>query len=146
MRTAALALLLILFTTHTCLTAAESPARERAKEKSQEEAEATKASYMDKANAELRDWSGKIQNLEQRSQQRGARVRESLDGHIRTLRSRYEGIRQDLQRLSGSGEGAWRSFRKGVDESLQKLREDYDKAVATFRKTDKKVIDKEDDK
>ncbi len=119
-------------------------AKDAVKDVPAKEAETTKESYIAKANEEVKEWSTKVQALEDRSKASGEKVRHALDRHLKGLHARVDEVRKGVQKLSGSGEGAWGSFRKGLEESLEKLRQDYDKAATTFKKTEKRVMEKGD--
>lgn len=121
---------------------AQAHAAETAKETSAKEAQAAKESYVKKANQEVQEWSSKIQSLEERSRESGSKIREDLDRHFRMMRAHFQDIRNSLQELTGSGDGAWTSLRRGFEESTQKLSKDYDKAVSSFKKSEKRASDK----
>lgn len=109
-------------------------------------AKAERMSYLDKANQEVREWAAKIQSLEQKSRESGSKVRQELDEQLAVVRYHFDDVRKGLRELSGTGDGAWTSLRKGLEESKEKLNRDYDKAVSTIKKTEHRVVDKKESK
>jgi hypothetical protein len=101
------------------------------------ETQQAKTHYVQKANQELDEWSAKVQHLTEKSQATGTQARTRLDEHVSKVQERMNAARKSLRQLTDSGEGAFDSLRQNLEETLEKLRVDYKKALGHFKKEEK---------
>jgi len=114
---------------------AAEPPKDAAKDQAQ-----AKESYLKKADHEVQDWTNKIKSLEERSQNRGEKTREDLDRHVKAVNDHLAAARAKLEALRNSSTGAWNTMRHGLEEALDKVKHDYQKALSFFDKNENKVI------
>ncbi len=100
------------------------------------QAQTTKASYVQKTNQELQEWSFKVKSLEERSRSGGAKTRNELDHYVRKAKENLADLKKSLQALAESTEGAWEPLQRGLEETLEKLKRNYEKAISYFDKSD----------
>jgi len=93
-----------------------------------------KASYLQKANKEVQDWTTKIKALQDRSEKSGMKTRQELDQHLKSLHKNLAVARKNLEELSRSSENAWKNLREGLDNALGEVTHHYQKAVSTLDK------------
>jgi hypothetical protein len=114
-------------------------ADKKAEKKAEKQAAESKASYLQKAEGEVQEWTAKLKSLQERSEKSGTKTREDLDRHVQVVDRNLAIARKKLDELRASSEGAWNTLRKGLEEALDKVGRDYQKAVSFFNKSEKKV-------
>jgi hypothetical protein len=114
-------LILLLLTISGFAPAATDEAAKASKEK---------ASYLQKTDKEIQDWTTKIKSLQERSETSGAKTREEIDRHIKKVKDDLEAARKKLDELRSSSENAWESLRKGLDRTLDDVKHHYQKAIS----------------
>ena len=97
-----------------------------------------KQSYLQKTDKEIQDWTTKIKSLQERSETSGAKTREEIDRHIKTVKEDLEADRKKLEELRSSSTNAWESLHKGLDRTLDDVKRHYQKAVSATPAATKK--------
>jgi hypothetical protein len=115
-----------------------SLARAADDKKSQKQADENKASYVQKAEGEIQEWTAKLKSLQERSETSGTKTRAELDRHIKQIHEHLDAARKKLDELHTSSESAWHTLQKSLEESLDKVQRDYQKALSYFNKSEKK--------
>jgi multidrug resistance efflux pump len=93
----------------------------------------SKKAYQEKMEAQLREWSAKIDLLKAKADKAKAEVKIKYYEKIEELRADQETARQKLQELKGSGEEAWGELKGGVDKAIGDLKEGLNRALAKFK-------------
>ena len=93
----------------------------------------SKKAYQEKTEAQLKEWSAKIDLLKAKADKAKAEVKIKYYEKIEELRGGQETARQKLQKLKGSGEGAWEELKGGVDKALKDLKEGLNRALSKFK-------------
>jgi multidrug resistance efflux pump len=92
----------------------------------------TKAAYQEKFDAQLREWSAKIDELKAKTDQAKAEVKIEYYEQIEELQSKQAVARTKLQELSNSGEQAWEELKPGLEHAWNDLKTAVEKAIAKF--------------
>jgi hypothetical protein len=116
-----------------------SLARAAVDTKGEKKADQTKASYVQKAEGEIQEWTEKLKSLQERSEKSGVKTREELDRRLSEVKHHLDVARKNLDELHSSGESAWTTLQKSLEEALGKVKRDYQKALSYFNKSEKKL-------
>ena len=104
-------------------------------ETSKADANATKESYLNKADREVQEWTAKLKSLQERSESSGAKTRDELDRRIKVVDENLATARKKLDDLHASSSSAWTTLRNGLEDTLGKVKRDYQTAVSFFNKS-----------
>jgi hypothetical protein len=72
--------------------------------------------YLEKMQAQLNDWTAKIDALIVKAEKAGAAKKAEYQGQIRTLQAKKKIAEEKLQILKAAGEGAWRDAKEAMDK------------------------------
>ncbi|MFP4422105.1 MAG: hypothetical protein ACLFRG_16310 [Desulfococcaceae bacterium] len=89
--------------------------------------------YRRKLEAQLAEWTARLEKLKARSEQMGLEAREELERRIERLRSRRGEAREQLDALRDGGEEAWGHLRSGLEKAMEDLKTGFSEALATVR-------------
>jgi nucleotide-binding universal stress UspA family protein len=92
-----------------------------------------KKAYQEKIEAQLKEWSAKIDNLKAKGDKAKAEAKTIYRKQIKNLSLKQEATRQKFQELKGSGGEAWEELRVGVDKALEDLKGAFNRAKSKFR-------------
>ena len=107
------------------------------KEKGEEVSEIVsrkKKFYVQKVEAELKEWGTKIDELKIKAEKLKGDIQIKYLEQIAELRSKREVLENKLRELKESGDEAWEDLKEGVDNALGDLRMGLKRAVARFKK------------
>ena len=93
-----------------------------------------KETYLERLEAQLKEWGGEIEPLRRKAGKLGAQARAGIQGQLEELRERQETAGRKLQELKASGGGAWDELKAGAEGALDELKKGVESAVARFRK------------
>jgi universal stress protein A len=89
--------------------------------------------YLAKAEAQLRDWSTKIDQLKAKAGESRGAVKARYDQQIEELRKKQEAVRGKIRAYGASGGEAWKDLKTGVDQALDELKKSIKQAVSRFK-------------
>jgi uncharacterized coiled-coil DUF342 family protein len=92
-----------------------------------------KEAYHDKMEAQLREWSAKIDLLKAKADQAEAGVKIEYYKQIDGVRAKAEAARAKLNELKASSEGAWESLKGGVESAWTDLKTSVEGAISKFK-------------
>jgi len=92
----------------------------------------TKEAYQEKAEAQLREWGAKIDELKAKADKAKAEAKIEYYEQIEELRSKQEAIQLKLQKLRESGGQAWEELKPGLEHAWNDLKISVEKAVSKF--------------
>ena len=96
-----------------------------------------KQAYRDKAEANLREWSAKVDQLLAKADKARAEGRIELYDRLENLRDRREVARQRLAKLKSSGADAWEQVKDGMSQALHDLEEAATTLQRRFREEER---------
>jgi len=91
-----------------------------------------KKAYQDKIEAQLKEWSAKIDKLKVKGDKAKAEAKTLYRKQIKNLSIQQEATREKLQELKGAGGEAWEELRVGVDKALADLKGAFNRAKSKF--------------
>ncbi|MBU1206290.1 MAG: universal stress protein [Proteobacteria bacterium] len=92
-----------------------------------------KAGYVQRIEAQLKDWGGKIDSLKTRAETPTTEVKTKYLQQVEELRRKQETAREKLQEIKGSGGKAWEDMKGGVDQALADLKKGLTQAISRFK-------------
>jgi nucleotide-binding universal stress UspA family protein len=106
------------------------------REKGEEAMEAVskkRKAYVEKMEAQLKEWGIQIDLLKAKAEKSKAEVKMKYLEQIQELKNKQEAAKQRLRGLRESGDEAWADFKEGVDNALSDLKKSLKKAVSRFK-------------
>ena len=76
-----------------------------------------KIAYQEKMDAQLREWSAKIDQLKAKADKAKAEAKIEYYDQIEALKAKQKVVQAELQKLKASGEVAWEKVRTGVENA-----------------------------
>lgn len=92
-----------------------------------------KEDYLERLEAQLKEWKAKIDTLEARISQVSAEKKAEFSGEIEELRKKKAIVNEKLDELEKAGAGLWDTLKQGVDKAAAELKEALDKAISRFK-------------
>jgi nucleotide-binding universal stress UspA family protein len=92
-----------------------------------------KEGYVQRIDAQLKDWGGKIDALKNKAESSGAEVKMKYLQRVEELKKKQEAARKKLQDIKGSSSQAWVDMKGGVDQALAELKKGVSQALSRFR-------------
>jgi len=92
-----------------------------------------KEDYQEKLEAQLKEWSRKIDQLKNAAEKLAADAQVTYHRQIDALRGKQEAAQKKLQELKESGEGAWESLKAGIDRAWDELKQGVEGALSRFK-------------
>ncbi len=93
-----------------------------------------KKTYVEKAEAQMREWGAEIDLLRAKVEKAGAEAKSKYLEQVQELKNKQEVARQKLNELKESGDEAWGDFKKGVEEALGDMKAALKQAASRFKK------------
>jgi nucleotide-binding universal stress UspA family protein len=90
--------------------------------------------YIEKAEAELKEWGAKIDVLKAKAEKSKGEIKIKYLEQIQELRNKQEALKKKLRELRESGDEAWEDFKEGMDNALDELKKSLKRAVSRFKK------------
>jgi hypothetical protein len=78
--------------------------------------------YLEKMQAQLNDWTAKIDALIVKAEKAGAAKKTEYQEQIKTLQAKKKIAEEKLQILKAAGEGAWRDAKEAMEKISGDLR------------------------
>ena len=92
-----------------------------------------KEDYQEKLEAQLREWSGKIDQLKTAAEKLAADAQVTYHQQIDALRGKQEAAQKKLHELKEAGEGAWEFLKAGIDRAWDELKQGMEGALSRFK-------------
>lgn len=93
--------------------------------------------YQEKIEAQLKEWSAKVDDLKAKGDKSKAELRKMYEKQIQDLRSKQEALEKKLQGLRDSGDEAWEDFKEGVENAVREMKEALRQAASRFKRKEK---------
>lgn len=91
-------------------------------------------SYLARLEADIREWAGVLQSLEERLALLSDEVRDGLAAELRTMRVVYFSIRSGVRSLNGTGEEVGETVRPEVEQAWDACKKDLRALDAAVRR------------
>ena len=107
------------------------------KEKRGEAAETlskTKKAYVEKMEAQLKEWGPQIDLLKAKAVRSKADARATYLKQVEELKKKQASVKRNLRELRGSGDEAWEDFKGGVEDAVKDLKRALKRAASRFKK------------
>jgi hypothetical protein len=89
--------------------------------------------YIDQLAAQLKEWSGKIDELESKALVAKADVKTNYENQIRHLKDKQDVAKQKLHELKGASGEAWDILKAGAETSWAELKKAVSAATDKFK-------------
>jgi hypothetical protein len=89
--------------------------------------------FIDKLNAQLKQWDDDIDKLEAKAQKAKADVRADYNEHIQDLRDRKKAAQRRLEEVKHAGEEAWEELKSGTEEAYDSIKNAFQLAMSKFK-------------
>jgi DNA repair exonuclease SbcCD ATPase subunit len=108
------------------------------KEKGKEAMDAVskkKRAYVEKTEAQLREWGTEIDLLKAKAEKAKAEVKVAYLKQVKELKSKQESVKRRFRELRASGDEAWEDFKGEVEEATKDLKAALKRAASRFKKS-----------
>jgi hypothetical protein len=92
-----------------------------------------KQAYREKLEAQMREWSAKIDLLKAKADQVEAEAKIEYRNRIEDLRQRKEALRVKLSELQNASDAAWKDIKAGTERAATDLKDALQSALAKFK-------------
>jgi septation ring formation regulator EzrA len=99
-----------------------------------ERVSAKKKAYVEKMEAQLKEWGGDIDVLKAKAEKSKAEAKIAYLKQIEELKKKQGSVKKNLRELRGSGDEAWEDFKGGVEDAVKDLKRAFKRAASRFRK------------
>jgi predicted phage gp36 major capsid-like protein len=92
-----------------------------------------KQAYREKLEAQMREWSAKIDLLKAKADQAEADAKIEYRNRIEDLRQKKEALKAKLGELQNASDAAWKDIRAGAEKAAADLKDALQSALAKFK-------------
>lgn len=92
-----------------------------------------KEAYREKLEAQLREWSAKIDLLKAKADQAEADAKIDYKNRIEDIRHRKEVLQAKLKELQKASDAAWKDVKAGTERAAADLKEALKSALSKFK-------------
>jgi chromosome segregation ATPase len=92
-----------------------------------------KEAYKDKLEAQMREWSAKIDLLKARADQAEAEAKIEYNKRIEDLRQKKEALQAKLSELQDASDAAWKDIKAGTEKAAADLKDAVQSALSKFK-------------
>jgi hypothetical protein len=93
----------------------------------------SKEAYREKLEAQMREWSAKIDLLKARADQVEAEAKIEYRNRIEDIRQRKEALQGKLKELQNASDAAWKDIKEGTEKAAADLKDALQSALAKFK-------------
>lgn len=93
----------------------------------------TKKAYQEKMEAQIREWSAKMELLRAKADKTKAEAKIKYYEQIEELKEKQELAHLKLNELRGSKDEAWEELKAGFDKAWEELSEGFSRALSKFK-------------
>jgi uncharacterized coiled-coil DUF342 family protein len=91
-----------------------------------------KEEYIQKLDAQLREWSAGIDDLKAKADKAKGEIKTEYNKQIESLDAKREAARKKLKELKEAGGQAWEELKTGAEKAWNELKTALDNAVDKF--------------
>ena len=88
-----------------------------------------RSAYEQRLNAQLREWSARIDQLRARADKASADARIEYQNQLEALEARRQAAARTLDQLQRAGDDAWQELRAGAERAWRELQEAVNSAA-----------------
>ena len=92
-----------------------------------------KEAYREKLEAQMREWSAKIDLLKARADKAEAEGKIEYKDRIEDIRQRKAAVQSKLQELQNASDAAWKDIKAGTEKAAADLRDALQSAFSKFK-------------
>ena len=92
-----------------------------------------KEAYREKLEAQMREWSAKIDLLKAKADQAEAKSKIEYSDRIEDLRQRKEALQARLRELQNASDAAWKDIKAGTERAAADLKDALQSALSKFK-------------
>lgn len=93
----------------------------------------SKEAYREKLEAQMREWSAKIDLLKARADQAKAEAKIEYNKGIEDLHQRKEALQAKVRELQHASDAAWKDIKAGTEKAAADLRDALQRALSKFK-------------
>ena len=93
----------------------------------------SKEAYREKLEAQMREWSAKIDLLKARADQAEAEAKIEYRNRIEDIRQRKEALQAKFRELENASDAAWKDIKAGTERAAADLRDALQSALSQFK-------------
>ena len=93
----------------------------------------SKEAYREKLEAQMREWSAKIDLLKAKADQAEAEAKIEYSKAIEDLRRRKEALQTKFRELQNASDAAWKDIKAGTERAAADLRDALQSALSQFK-------------
>ena len=92
-----------------------------------------KEAYRQKLEAQMREWSAKIDVLKAKADQAEADAKIEYQNRIEDLRQKKEALQAKLSELQNASDAAWKDIKAGTERAAADLKDALQSALSKFK-------------
>jgi len=81
-----------------------------------------KEAYQEKIEAQLKEWSAKVKELQTKAEMAKADAKIEMQKHLQTLQAKQEAVHQKLKELKEAGADAWEKAKPVLEQAMDGLK------------------------
>jgi len=94
---------------------------------------ASRQAYVQKLNAQLKEWDAKLDQMSAKAQKATANARINYENELESLKTRRAVANRKLEELGQRGENAWEDMKDGVERVWDEMGKAMEKVAARFK-------------
>ena len=94
---------------------------------------ASRQAYVQKLNAQLKEWDAKLDQLSAKAQKATADARINYENELEGLKARRGVAQKKLEELGQRGENAWEDMKDGIERVWDEMGKAVEKVAARFK-------------
>jgi hypothetical protein len=91
-----------------------------------------KEAYQEKIEAQLKEWSARLQELKAKADKATADAKIEMEKHIEELRAKKEAAQHKLNDIKTAGADSWEALKSGSEKTLEEMKKTWDRVKARF--------------
>jgi predicted nuclease with TOPRIM domain len=91
-----------------------------------------KESYLAKIEAQINEWSAKIEELKAKADKAGAGAKAEVQSQMEKMWAMLEAARDKLKELEGAGAGKWEKVKESSEKTLDDLKQSWENVKRRF--------------
>jgi len=91
-----------------------------------------KEAYQEKLEAQLKEWSAKVKELQAKAEGAKADAKIEMYKHLQTLQAKQEAAQQKLKELRDAGADAWEKAKPGLESAMDGVKSAWENVKRHF--------------
>lgn len=91
-----------------------------------------KEAYQDKIEAQIKEWTAKLQEYKAKADKASADVKIQMYQHLDHLRAQKEAAQQKLQEIKAASGDSWEVLKSGSEKALAELKKTWEGMKSKF--------------